>query len=82
MSSAASSLPMPGADLPRLLGGLRRDGSPLRLDAHLAVHGRQPSSAHLIDLVSASGLRGRGGGGYGQPCVGGTGAPGLVVIEY
>lgn len=23
-----------------------------------------------------------GGGGYGQPCAGGTGAPGLVVIEY
>lgn len=23
-----------------------------------------------------------GGGGYGQPCAGGTGAPGLVVIEF
>lgn len=64
MSSTAASLPTPGADLPRLLAGLRRDGSPLGLDAHVAVHGRQPSPAHLVDLVSASGLRGRGGGGF------------------
>ncbi len=64
MSSAAVSLPMREADLPRLLAGLRSDGLPLGLDAHIAVHGRQPSSADLVDLVSASGLRGRGGGGF------------------
>ena len=64
MSSTATSLPVLEAELPRLLAGLRRDGSPLGLDAHIAVHGRQPSPAHLIDLVSASGLRGRGGGGF------------------
>ncbi len=64
MSSTATSLPMLEADLPRLLAGPRPDGSPLGLDGHHAVHGRQPSPVGLFDAVDASGLRGRGGGGF------------------
>jgi NADH:ubiquinone oxidoreductase subunit F (NADH-binding) len=50
--------------LPRLFAGLRRDGLPLGLDAHLATHGPLPSSRGLVELVTESGLRGRGGGGF------------------
>ena len=50
--------------MPRLFAGLPRDGSPLGLDQHHAVHGGQPSTGLLIDLVTASGLRGRGGGSF------------------
>jgi len=59
-----SALPVEDRGLPRLFAGLPRDGSPLGLDAHHAVHGPQPSAAHLIELVRESGLRGRGGGGF------------------
>ena len=62
MSSAAAIAPHAG--LPRLFAGLRRDGLPLRLDAHHATHGPLPSPRGLIQLVGESGLRGRGGGGF------------------
>ena len=64
MSSATAHEPSPEHGLPRLLAGLRADGGSLDLDGHLAVHGRRPSSAGLIELVSESGLRGRGGAGF------------------
>jgi NADH:ubiquinone oxidoreductase subunit F (NADH-binding) len=52
--------------LPRLLTGVRADGAPLPLDLHLRLHGPLASSsrAGLIELVAASGLRGRGGAGF------------------
>ena len=62
--SAASPAVAPDAGLPRLFAGLRRDGLPLRLDAHAATHGPMPSARGLIELVTESGLRGRGGGGF------------------
>ena len=62
--SAATPAAVPDAGLPRLLAGIRRDGLPLMLDAHAALHGPLPSARGLIDLVSASGLCGRGGGGF------------------
>ena len=63
MSSAIAAI-APHAGLPRLFAGLRRDGLPLGLDAHAAIHGPMPSASGLIELVTASGLRGRGGGGF------------------
>lgn len=63
MSSASAAI-APHAGLPRLFAGLRRDGLPLGLDAHAAIHGPMPSASGLIELVTASGLRGRGGGGF------------------
>jgi NADH:ubiquinone oxidoreductase subunit F (NADH-binding) len=62
--SVASAVTVPEAGLPRLFAGIRRDGLPLDLDAHVAVHGPLPTARGLIDLVSASGLRGRGGGSF------------------
>lgn len=62
--SAASPAAASEAGLPRLFAGIRRDGLPLMLAAHAALHGPMPSARGLIDLVSASGLRGRGGGGF------------------
>ena len=50
--------------LPRLFAGLRKDRLPLWLDGHAATHGPLPSARGLIELVTASGLRGRGGGGF------------------
>jgi len=50
--------------LPRLLAALRHDGGLLDLDAHHAAHGPRPSASGLIELVSKSGLRGRGGAGF------------------
>jgi NADH:ubiquinone oxidoreductase subunit F (NADH-binding) len=63
MSSASSPVPAEGG-LPRLLAGLARDRRTLGVDAHLALHGALPSASGLIELVTASGLRGRGGGGF------------------
>jgi len=62
--SSASTAIAPEAGLPRLFAGLRRDGLPLRLNAHAATHGPMPSARGLIELVTDSGLRGRGGGGF------------------
>ncbi len=58
---------MTAAALPRLLAGLRADGRPVGLDEHLGRHGELPrprSAGEVVDLVEASGLRGRGGGGF------------------
>lgn len=48
----------------RLLAALRRDGRPVSLDEHLAHYGRLDLEPDLIALLDASGLRGRGGGGF------------------
>ncbi len=65
----------PPAGLPRLLAGIPARGA-LTLADHLALHGPLPSllgsppsrgrrgSSALLDLVEASGLRGRGGAGF------------------
>jgi len=52
---------------PRLLSGLRRDGRPVPLAAHLERHGPLPLElrpAELRERVAASGLTGRGGAGF------------------
>lgn len=49
---------------PRLLGGLRRDGQPVRLEEHVARYGPLPLELRpeeLRDRVAESGLTGRGG---------------------
>jgi NADH:ubiquinone oxidoreductase subunit F (NADH-binding) len=51
----------------RLLGGLRRDGRPVTLAAHIDRYGPLPLElrpAELRDRVAESGLRGRGGAGF------------------
>jgi NADH:ubiquinone oxidoreductase subunit F (NADH-binding) len=65
----------PPAGLPRLLAGIPARGA-LSLGAHLDLHGALPAglenppprgrrgSSALLDLVEASGLRGRGGAGF------------------
>jgi NADH:ubiquinone oxidoreductase subunit F (NADH-binding) len=48
----------------RLLRGIRSDGRALSLDEHLHRHGplpARPQARELLELVEASGLRGRGG---------------------
>ncbi|HZD66228.1 MAG TPA: NADH-ubiquinone oxidoreductase-F iron-sulfur binding region domain-containing protein [Acidimicrobiales bacterium] len=57
--------------LPRLLAGLGSGGAALSLGDHLGLHGPLPPAPRrrgpdhgLIDVVEASGLRGRGGGGF------------------
>ena len=70
MSEAATVLePDPAGargTLPRLLTGVRADGGALSVDLHLRLHGSldMPSRTGLIDLVAASGLRGRGGAAF------------------
>jgi NADH:ubiquinone oxidoreductase subunit F (NADH-binding) len=66
MSGAAVSESAPRAVLPRLLAGVRADGSQVPFDDHLAVYGPPPVrlGRGLIDLVEASGLTGRGGAGF------------------
>ena len=66
MSAAVNDLGHPG--LPRLLAGLERtrDGAPLHLSEHEAVHGPLPGvgAGELIREVELSGLRGRGGADF------------------
>ena len=57
--------------LPRLLAGVRPEGRPLSLDAHLRRHGplpfdgRRGHAAHdVVSLVAQSGLTGRGGAAF------------------
>lgn len=57
--------------LPRLLAGLRTDGRPLMLAAHVRRHGALPfdgrrgaRAAELIGMVEQAGLTGRGGAGF------------------
>jgi NADH:ubiquinone oxidoreductase subunit F (NADH-binding) len=70
--SAAELPPGEVAALPRLLQGIPASGA-LSLAEHRALHGEQPAfdsrkrrdgTRGLIELVEASGLRGRGGGGF------------------
>jgi NADH:ubiquinone oxidoreductase subunit F (NADH-binding) len=65
------SMPAPAAtSLPRLLAGIRSDGRPVSLSEHLHRHGPLPAPRRggpdvaLVELVEASGLRGRGGGSF------------------
>ena len=56
------------ATLPRLLAGWRREG-PISFDEHLAALGPAPIPGprerhEVIEVVEASGLLGRGGGGF------------------
>jgi NADH:ubiquinone oxidoreductase subunit F (NADH-binding) len=57
-------------ELPRLLAGARVGQGPVSLEEHVERHGVLPKeisrgeAARLIDLVEASGLRGRGGAGF------------------
>jgi NADH:ubiquinone oxidoreductase subunit F (NADH-binding) len=64
MSSASAAAAAPRLGLPRLFAGIRRDGLPLGIAQHHAVHGGLPSARGLIEEVTASGLRGRGGAGF------------------
>jgi NADH:ubiquinone oxidoreductase subunit F (NADH-binding) len=53
--------------VPRLLGGIRRDGRPVSLAAHLEHYGELPLELHpaeLRDRIAESGLTGRGGAGF------------------
>jgi NADH:ubiquinone oxidoreductase subunit F (NADH-binding) len=54
------------AGLPRLLAGFDADGGTMTLRQHDRVHGPLPSLARgeLIEIVAASGLRGRGGADF------------------
>jgi NADH:ubiquinone oxidoreductase subunit F (NADH-binding) len=60
----------PPEALPRLLAGVRDDGRPVSLAEHLDREGSLPvgrgggAHAELIELVTASGLLGRGGGAF------------------
>ena len=50
--------------VPRLLAGVR-DGRPLWLEGHRALHGACPAPGpELIEAVASAGLRGRGGASY------------------
>jgi NADH:ubiquinone oxidoreductase subunit F (NADH-binding) len=49
----------------RLLAGVRPDNRPVTFAEHLAAYGHLETMGHgLIDALEASGLRGRGGGGF------------------
>jgi len=69
MAARRRPVPAPGA-LPRLLAAVRSDGQAVSLAEHLHRHGplparrgREPDLA-LVQLVEASGLRGRGGASF------------------
>ena len=57
---------MTPAGLPRLLAGFTADGATMSLIRHEAVHGPRPTlgRGELIQVVGASGLRGRGGADF------------------
>lgn len=49
----------------RLLAGVRADNRPVTFAEHLAAYGHLETMGHgLTDVLEASGLRGRGGGGF------------------
>jgi NADH:ubiquinone oxidoreductase subunit F (NADH-binding) len=67
MSAAdiVESRAVPPAGTMRLLAGVRKDGRPVSLSAHTSRYGDlDVESRDLVDLVHASGLRGRGGAGF------------------
>jgi len=70
-ADARQRVPAPPATaLPRLLAGIRDDGRSVSLAEHLDREGSLPvghrggAQAELIELVTASGLSGRGGGAF------------------
>jgi NADH:ubiquinone oxidoreductase subunit F (NADH-binding) len=97
MSVAAARVEwaLPAADsLPRLLAGIHTDGTAVSLDEHLDSRGPLPSANDLIELVEASGLRGRGGASFptgrkfravaharGRPVVVANGAEGELISD-
>lgn len=66
MTAATASVEYPVAAerLPRLLAGLRSDGTHLSLDAHVRLHGPLNPMRDLVSLVAQSGLTGRGGASF------------------
>ena len=68
--ASATQVPTPAASEPsRLLRGLRADGHALTRAEHQQVHGsltvaHRSADESIVALASASGLRGRGGGGF------------------
>lgn len=71
MTAAAAAEPLLPNGLPRLLAGLRSDGRPVLLAAHLRRHGTLPFDGRhgeradeLIGMVEQAGLTGRGGAGF------------------
>lgn len=62
--------PPPADAVPRLMAGAHDDGTAISLGEHVRRYGELPRpstsrpSGNLIPLVEASGLRGRGGGGF------------------
>jgi NADH:ubiquinone oxidoreductase subunit F (NADH-binding) len=67
----------------RLLAGVRPDNRAVTLDEHIAAYGPLPAAGpQLIDVLEASGLRGRGGGGFptGQKLAAVAGVRGRPVV--
>jgi NADH:ubiquinone oxidoreductase subunit F (NADH-binding) len=67
----------------RLLAGVRPDNRPVTFTEHVAAYGRlEPAGPGLIDTLEASGLRGRGGGGFptGQKLASVAGVRGRPVV--
>jgi NADH:ubiquinone oxidoreductase subunit F (NADH-binding) len=67
----------------RLLAGIRPDNHPVTLAEHLGAYGRlEAARPDLIDALDASGLRGRGGGGFptGQKLAAVAGRRGRPVV--
>src|SRR6478672_896580 len=60
----SAALTEPPTGTRRLLSGLRADRRPTGLHEHHARYGPLPGTVDLIELADASGLRGRGGGGF------------------
>jgi NADH:ubiquinone oxidoreductase subunit F (NADH-binding) len=67
----------------RLLAGVRQDNRPVTFAEHLAAYGPlETAGPGLIDTLEASGLRGRGGGGFptGAKLAAVLGVPGRPVV--
>lgn len=67
MSASApqeQAVSLPPAGLPRVLAGLTRERRAATLREHLGRYGPTPQDDELIAVVEASGLQGRGGGGF------------------
>ena len=66
MTTSAMRAGSPAPDgTARLLAGVRPDNRPVTFAEHIAAYGRlELAKPGLIDSLDASGLRGRGGGGF------------------
>ncbi len=62
--TAARRSVLPPAGVGRVLAAVRGDGRPVSLYEHLDVFGPFDAGRDLIAVTEASGLRGRGGGGF------------------